>query len=72
MPLQLAIFLIQFLNEDSESEIVADPFGGSLTTAVAAEILGRGWVTSEIFWEYLRGAATRFHANLNPFFTTIR
>lgn len=72
MPLQLAIFLIQFLTEDSESEIVADPFGGSLTTAVAAEILGRGWVASEIFWEYLRGAATRFHANLNPFFSTIR
>lgn len=72
MPIQLAKFLIQFLTPDDESEIIADPFGGSLTTGVAAELLGRRWVATEIFWEYLRGAATRFHACMNPFFSTIR
>lgn len=71
MPLKLAKFLIEFLTPADEEQLVVDPFGGSLTTALAAEQLGRRWVATEIFWEYLRGAATRFKADLNPFFTEI-
>lgn len=58
MPISLAEFLIKFLTVPGET--VADPFGGKLTTARAAEALGRKWITTEIIWEYLRGAAERF------------
>lgn len=58
MPLSLAKFLVRFMSE--EGDLVCDPFGGSLTTAKAAEALGRRWVSTDLMAEYLYGAATRF------------
>ena len=58
MPLALASFLVGFLSE--EDSLVADPFGGSFTTALAAERLGRRWLSTEIMYEYVRGGAGRF------------
>lgn len=58
MPISLANFLIRFLTE--EGDMVADPFGGSGTTAKAAEDLNRRWKTSEIYAEYAALSAERF------------
>lgn len=58
-PLTLAIFLIRFLSQ--QEQLVVDPFGGSLTTGLAAEQAGRRWLTTECMWEYNRGAMERFH-----------
>lgn len=58
MPLALPDFLIRFLSD--EGDLVADPFGGKLTTARAAEKLGRRWISTELILEYIRGAAERF------------
>lgn len=58
MPLKLAKFLIEFLS--MPGDLIADPFGGSLTTADASEQLGRRWVTTECILEYLLGGSTRF------------
>lgn len=46
MPLSLASFLVEFMS--SEGDLVVDPFGGSYTTAKAAELLGRRWLSTEI------------------------
>lgn len=58
MPLKLASFLIEFLSEPGD--LVVDPFGGSFTTADAAERLGRRWLSTECMVEYVLGAAMRF------------
>ena len=58
MPLKLASFLTEFLTEPGE--LVVDPFGGSLTTAHAAELLGRRWLSTECIVEYLAGSSSRF------------
>jgi len=58
MPIAIPEFLIRFLSEPGE--LIIDPFGGTCTTARAAEKLGRRWLVSEIMLEYLRGAAPRF------------
>jgi DNA modification methylase len=58
MPLKLAMFLIRFLSEPGD--LVADPFGGSFTTADGAEQLERRWVVSECMLEYALGGSTRF------------
>lgn len=58
MPLALAEFLIRFLSRSGD--LVADPFAGSLTTALAAEKNGRRWVATEKIREYMDGAALRF------------
>lgn len=58
MPLALARFLIEFLSEPGD--MIADPFGGSFTTAKAAELLGRRWLSTECMVEYIIGGATRF------------
>lgn len=57
-PIALAIFLIQFLSE--ENDLVVDPFGGSFTTGLAAEMNNRRWLLTECMWEYVRGAGERF------------
>jgi hypothetical protein len=41
-------------------DTVLDPFGGSGTTALAAEELGRRWITSDRALAYALGAALRF------------
>jgi len=58
MPLKLASFLVEFLSEPGD--LIADPFGGSFTTADAAERLGRRWLSTEVMVEYVLGGSTRF------------
>lgn len=58
MPLRVAEFLVRFLTQ--EEDIVVDPFGGTLTTAMAAERTGRRWLVVEKMLAYLRGGAERF------------
>jgi DNA modification methylase len=60
MPVELAKRTISFLSEPGD--LVADPFGGSGTTAIAAERLGRRWITTEAAREYVEGARLRFAA----------
>lgn len=61
MPLALAIFLVQFLSRPGD--LVVDPFGGTLTTAKACEMLGRLWLASEIMAEYVYLGGHRFDEN---------
>jgi len=56
-PLRLAEFYIRFLTVPGD--LVVDPFAGSLTTALAAELLGRHWIATEVIWEYLAGGGLR-------------
>ncbi|ACT52093.1 site-specific DNA-methyltransferase [Methylovorus glucosotrophus] len=58
MPLSLASFLIEFLSRPDD--LVVDPFGGSFSTAKAAEQLGRRWLSTECMIEYVLGASVRF------------
>lgn len=65
MPAKLARFLIEFLTD--VNELVVDPCGGSLTTADAAESLGRRWATTELYGEFILPGAERFRGR--PGFT---
>lgn len=58
MPLALASFLVDYLS--GPDDLVVDPFAGSFTTALAAERLGRRWLSTEVMLEYVAGAALRF------------
>lgn len=58
MPQRLAEFLIKFLSKPEE--LVVDPFGGSFTTASAAQRLGRRWISTDCMLEYVWGGSTRF------------
>jgi DNA modification methylase len=58
MPLPLASFFIEFLTEPGD--IILDPFAGSNTTGICAEILGRKWVSIEIKEEYGEQSKIRF------------
>lgn len=58
MPLALARKFVLFMTE--VGQLVVDPFFGSGTTGLAAEIEGRPWAGMEIFFDYARGAAERF------------
>lgn len=49
-PVELPGFFIRLLTEPGQ--LVFDPFGGTCTTAVAAENLGRRWLVSEIDARY--------------------
>jgi DNA modification methylase len=60
MPSELARKMISFLTD--EDDLVVDPFGGSGTTARAAEDLGRRWITTEMCREYVEGSKLRFAA----------
>jgi site-specific DNA-methyltransferase (cytosine-N4-specific) len=57
-PLSIPDFLIRFLTEPGD--LVVDPFGGRVSTGMAAERLGRRWIVAEKVVDYLRGAAPRF------------
>lgn len=59
MPLALAIFLVQYLSRPGD--LVVDPFGGTLTTAKACEMLGRLWVASELMAEYVHLGGLKFN-----------
>lgn len=58
MPLKLAQKLVKFLTE--VGHLVVDPFGGSMTTALACEMEERAWVSTDIVFDYVRGGAERF------------
>jgi site-specific DNA-methyltransferase (cytosine-N4-specific) len=57
-PLALAKFFIEFMTEPDD--LVVDMFGGSLTSGVGSEELGRRWVVVENMLEYLIGGSYRF------------
>lgn len=57
-PLRLALFLIGFLSRPGH--LVADHCAGWNTTGLAAEMLGRRWVTTEKIAQYAAGGAVRF------------
>jgi len=56
--LALARFLIEFLSE--KDDLVAIPFAGSNTEGLAAEELGRRWISTDRAYESVRGSAERF------------
>ena len=58
MPKALAEWWIKFLTRSGD--VVCDPFGGSNTTGLAAESLGRRWISSERSLAYIMGSALRF------------
>lgn len=58
MPLALARRVIRFMTQ--VDQLVVDPFAGSITTGLAAELEHRRWACTELFYEYVRGAAERF------------
>src|SRR5690606_5966099 len=55
MPLKLAMFLVEFLSKPGD--LVVDPFGGSFTTADAAERLARHWLSTECMLQYVLGGS---------------
>jgi len=57
-PIKLPSHFIRFLTE--ETDIVLDPFAGSVTTGEAAESLNRRWIAFEKEIEYLRVSRFRF------------
>lgn len=57
-PVGLPEFFIKFLTDPGDT--VLDVFGGSGTTAEAAERLGRRWVTIDLERDYVRGSLFRF------------
>lgn len=58
MPLTVADFLVRFLS--APNDLVVDPFGGTLTTAKAAEQNGRRWISTDTALEYLLAGSSRF------------
>ena len=67
MPLALAKFLVEYLSE--KGDLVADLFSGWLTTAAAAQELGRRWIASEAVLEYVFGASHRKEFTTAPGFS---
>jgi DNA modification methylase len=59
-PSVLPRFFVKMLTDPED--IVCDPFGGSLTTGIVAEDLGRRWIAGEMEEEYLRAGKFRFEA----------
>ena len=57
-PLSIPDFLIRFLSDVGDA--IADPFGGTVKTGMAAEMLGRRWFVTERVLDYLRPSAERF------------
>lgn len=56
-PVSVPAFFIQLLT--SPGQLVFDPFGGTGTTAVAAEAAGRRWIVTEIDEKYTRSLPDR-------------
>lgn len=57
-PLALAMFLVRYLSRPGD--LVVDPFGGTMTTAKACEVLGRLWLSCELMAEYVMSGRYRF------------
>lgn len=58
MPLALAVFLVKYLSRPGD--LVVDPFGGTMTTAKACQLLDRLWMSSELVAEYAMAGRFRF------------
>ncbi len=72
-PFSLAEHLIKF--GSNPGDVVADPFGGSLVTAAAAEKHKRRFITADIMHEYVLGGSLRFSSEevkYNPDFLKMR
>lgn len=67
-PTSIPDFFIRLLSEPGD--LVADLFGGSTKTGLAAERLGRRWIVTEWILQYLRGAAELYRGfpgfHMNP------
>jgi site-specific DNA-methyltransferase (adenine-specific)/site-specific DNA-methyltransferase (cytosine-N4-specific) len=59
-PLELPTFFIKLLTKPGQ--LVVDPFGGTGTTALAAEMLDRRWLVTEIDPRYAAVVPSRFAA----------
>ena len=59
-PLKLPTFFIRLLTEPGQ--LVFDPFAGTCTTPLAAELLGRRWLATEIDPQYVSIVPERFKA----------
>ncbi|MBE0659174.1 MAG: site-specific DNA-methyltransferase [Bryobacteraceae bacterium] len=57
-PMALPEFFIKLLTD--EADVVIDPFAGSNTTGLAAEGLGRYWISMEDVREYVEASKVRF------------
>jgi DNA modification methylase len=57
-PRALPDFFVKMLTD--EGDIVVDPFGGSNTTGMVAESLGRRWIAIDDVKEYLEASKLRF------------
>lgn len=57
-PLALPTFFIRLLSQPGQ--LVVDPFGGTGTTGLAAEKLGRKWLLTEISRDYAASVPSRF------------
>lgn len=64
MPLALAEHVVRFASEPGQ--LVADPFGGWATTALAAELNLRRWVITERMRAYLYAAQWRLELSSQP------
>jgi len=68
MPYSIPEFLIRFLTE--EGDMVVDPWAGRNMTSLAAEQLGRTWMSGELMLQYIRTGAELFRGRsgfwLNP------
>ena len=60
MPLGLAKFLVEFLTQPDAQHLVVDPFAGWNRTGLAAELLGRPWVSTELMAQYAAGGSYDF------------
>ncbi len=58
MQIGLTEYFIRFLTH--ENDIVFDPFSGSNTTGMVAEVLKRRWVSCEKNLDYIKGSLIRF------------
>lgn len=57
-PLSIPEFLVRFLSD--VGDLIVDPFGGTVTTGMAAQRQGRRWLVVEAMLDYLRAGAVRF------------
>jgi DNA modification methylase len=68
MPFSIPEFLIRFLTE--EGDMVVDPWAGRNMTSLAAELLGRAWMSGELMLQHIRTGAELFRDRqgfwLNP------
>ncbi|NQV16122.1 site-specific DNA-methyltransferase [bacterium] len=58
MPPKVVEFFINFLTD--ENDIVLDPFAGSNTTGIVAEVLNRQWISVEREMDYIAGSIGHF------------